>query len=285
MNTKQREKVALITGANAGIGLELTRKLLSEGWQVAALIRSDFPADDALIGRAANGGRLRTYQASDLSDFDSLKRTLDEIKTEETYIDVLFNNAGGSFPELLFSKQGRELHYELMTVVPYIILMELQELLTNSRHKTVINTSSAVANMAKKFDPDSLDRPKTFRKLLGPYAASKLALSLWTQAVAPELAKEGIKIRSVDPGSNNTARKSTSSGLPWFVKPLMKLFFQPPAYGAGRLYDGAFGPSRDLSGVYLVKGIAKDLNYTEFAQKVLDKVKTVYEREYLKNHT
>ncbi|MCM3698620.1 SDR family NAD(P)-dependent oxidoreductase [Paenibacillus macerans] len=283
MNTNQREKVALITGANAGIGLELTRKLLSEGWQVAALIRSAFPADDALISQAANSGQLRIYQASDLSDFDSLKQALDEVKARETYIDVLFNNAGGSFPELRFSAQGRELHYELMTVAPYIILMELQELLKNGRHKTVINTSSAVTNMVKPFDPDSLDRPKTFRKLLGPYATSKLALSLWTQAAAPEFAKEGIKIRSVDPGSNNTARKSKKSGLPWYVKPMMKLFFQPPSYGAGRLYDGALGPHGDLAGVYLEKGRVKELNYTKFAQKVLNKVKTVYEREYLKS--
>ncbi|MED4953889.1 SDR family NAD(P)-dependent oxidoreductase [Paenibacillus macerans] len=283
MNTNQWKKVALITGANAGIGLELTRKLLSEGWQVAALIRSAFPADDALISQAANSGQLRIYQASDLSDFDSLKQALDEVKAGETYIDVLFNNAGGSFPKLLFSAQGRELHYELMTVAPYIILMELQELLKNGRHKTVINTSSAVTNMVKPFDPDSLDRPKTFRKLLGPYATSKLALSLWTQAAAPEFAKEGIKIRSVDPGSNNTARKSKKSGLPWYVKPMMKLFFQPPSYGAGRLYDGAFGLYRDLAGVYLEKGQVKELNYTEFAQQVLNKVKTVYEREYLKS--
>ncbi|KFN11450.1 short-chain dehydrogenase/reductase SDR domain protein [Paenibacillus macerans] len=170
-----------------------------------------------------------------------------------------------------------------MTVAPYIILMELQEHLKNGRHKTVINTSSAVTNMAKPFDADSPDRPKTFRKLLGSYATSKLALSLWTQAAAPEFAKEGIKIRSVDPGSNNTARKSKKSGLPWYVKPMMKLFFQPPSYGAGRLYDGAFGPYRDLAGVYLEKGQVKELNYTEFAQQVLNKVKTVYEREYLKS--
>ena len=49
MNTNQRENIALITGANAGIGLELTRKLLAEDWQVIALNRSDFPADDMKI--------------------------------------------------------------------------------------------------------------------------------------------------------------------------------------------------------------------------------------------
>lgn len=49
MSTQQRENIALITGANAGIGLELTRKLLAEDWQVVALNRSGFPADDVNI--------------------------------------------------------------------------------------------------------------------------------------------------------------------------------------------------------------------------------------------
>ena len=57
MNKNPREHIALITGASAGIGLELTRKLLSEDWQVIALNRSDFPAEDVSDpSRAAPGG-------------------------------------------------------------------------------------------------------------------------------------------------------------------------------------------------------------------------------------
>lgn len=129
----------------------------------------------------------------------------------------MFNNAGGSFPELSFTKQGRERHYELLTIVPYIILMELKELIKAGRLKTVINTSSSAFKSTKKFSVEILERPKTFRKLLGPYATSKLALSLWTQAIAPELAKDGIIIRSVDPGGNNTLRKGKNSGFPFWL--------------------------------------------------------------------
>ncbi|MDQ0271160.1 NAD(P)-dependent dehydrogenase (short-subunit alcohol dehydrogenase family) [Cytobacillus purgationiresistens] len=68
MNTNQRENIALITGASNGIGLELTRKLLSEGWQVVALNRSDFPADDMRIQKAINSGSLRIYKIADLAD-------------------------------------------------------------------------------------------------------------------------------------------------------------------------------------------------------------------------
>ncbi|MGN7356876.1 SDR family NAD(P)-dependent oxidoreductase [Paenibacillus sp. SAF-054] len=284
MNKNQRENIALITGASAGIGLELTRRLLSEDWQVVALNRSDFPADDMRIQEAVKGGWLRIYKTADLADYASLRRTLEEIKDKEQRIDILFNNAGGSFPELSYSKQGREKHYELLTVVPYIILMELKELIKNGRLKTVINTSSSALKFTKEFNIEILERPKTFRKLLGPYATSKLALSLWTQAIASQLAKDDIKIRSVDPGSNNTLRKGKNSGLPIFVKPLMKLFFSPPTHGAGKLYEGALGKHRNETGVFLLKGQVAEINFKDQARNVLERINRIYEYEFLQRN-
>ncbi|WP_025680850.1 SDR family NAD(P)-dependent oxidoreductase [Paenibacillus massiliensis] len=281
MNTNQRDHIALITGASNGIGLELTWKLLSEGWQVVALNRSDFPTDDMRIQNAINSGWLRMYKVADLADYASLRRTLEEIKGKEQQIDILFNNAGGSFHELSYSKQGREKHYELMTVVPYIILMELKELLKNADLKTVINTSSSTLNYVKKFNIETLERPKTFRKLLGPYATSKLALSLWTQAIAPQLAKEGIKIRSVDPGGNNTLRKGKPSGLPKVVELLMKLFFSPPIHGANKLYKGALGEHCNETGVFLLKDQVADLKFKDQAHNVLDRINAIYTHEFL----
>ncbi|MBT2288732.1 SDR family NAD(P)-dependent oxidoreductase [Paenibacillus albidus] len=284
MNKNPREHIALITGASAGIGLELTRKLLSEDWQVVALNRSDFPADDMRIQEAVKSGRLRIYKTADLADYASLRRTLEEIKSKEQRIDILFNNAGGSFPELSYSKQGREKHYELLTVVPYIILMELKELLKMGRLKTVINTSSSALKFTKEFTIDILERPKTFRKLLGPYATSKLALSLWTQAIATQLAKDDIKIRSVDPGSNNTVRKGKQSGLPFLVKVLMKLFFSPPSHGANKLYEGALGEHRNKTGVYLLKGQVAGLKFKDQARNVLERIQVIYEHEFLQRN-
>lgn len=280
MNTNKRKTIALVTGASSGIGLELTLKLLSENWQVVALNRSDFPADDRRIQEAVMNGCLRIYKTEDLTDYASLRRTLEEIKGKEQRIDILFNNAGGSFPELSYSKQGREKHYELLTVVPYIILMELKELLKNGSLKTVVNTSSSAIYHVKEFNTDILERPKTFRKLLGPYAASKLALSLWTQAAAPQLAKEGIKIRSVDPGGNNTLKKGKRSGLPLVVQLLMKLFFPPPTHGANQLYEGALGEHRNETGVFLLKGKTANLKFTDQSLNVLEKINDIYEQEY-----
>lgn len=277
-NTK--EQVALITGASSGIGLELTRKLLEEGWQVIALNRSAVPSGDIPLQQAVQSGQLRVYTVGDLADYESLRYALQEVHEKEPLIDVLFNNAGGSFHELTYSRQGRETHYELMTVVPYIITMELKELLLKGNLKTVINTSSTALNMIKSFDLEQLQRPKKFRKLLGPYAASKLGLSLWTEAVAPLLAKEGILIRSIDPGSNNTLRKGKKSGLPIWLEPIMRYFFAPPTHGASLLLEGALGEHRGQTGVFVNKGKIQSLPFRAYAEPLLARLQQIYTEEY-----
>lgn len=278
-----KKEVALITGASHGIGLELTRKMLTEGWQVIALIRSNFPKDDPLIKENLERKQLREYRA-DLVDFSSLKKTLNDIKAKEERVDILFNNAGGSFPELKFSKQNREMHYELQTIVPYIIFMELRPQLLKGTYKTVINTSSAALLALRQFNPESLAHPPVFKKLLGPYAASKLALSLWTQELASqeEIKSMGIKLYSVDPGGNNTMRKEKKSGIPFYLKPIIKLFFPHPSKGATRLYEIAMNRDQKPSGHFFVKGKSAPLKFTEHKSGILAKVRSIYEQEFYK---
>lgn len=105
--------------------------------------------------------------------------------------------------------------------------------------------------------------------------------SLWTQAIAPQIAKEGIKIRSVDPGSNNTLRKGKKSGLPLMVTWLMKLFFSPPTKGANHLYEGALGEHRNETGVFLLKGQVADLKFKDQARNVLDRINAIYRHDFL----
>ncbi|OCT13691.1 short-chain dehydrogenase [Paenibacillus pectinilyticus] len=279
MQTTLSDKVAMITGASSGIGLALTRQLLQEGSHVIALIRSGFPKDDALIQEAIHNQQLRIYQA-DLSDFAKLRAALDQIKRTEERIDILFNNAGGSFADLQFSKQGRELHYELQTVVPYIITMELKELLKRGMLKRIVHTSTSAFNTMKSFDPEALDRPGQFKKLFGPYAASKLGLSLWTQELAASFfEQEGITMVTVDPGGNNTMRKGKKSGIPFYLKPIIRLFFPHPSKGASLLYQAAIGDNKP--GAFLVNNVRKNLKFAQQASRVLDKVRTIYMHEYL----
>jgi len=282
MNTRPLARVACITGANHGIGLALTKRLLKEQWQVITVIRSSFATDDIQIQQAIQDQRLRIYKA-DLSDFEQLRTALTQIQAQETYIDVLYNNAGGSYPELSFSKQGRELHFDTQTVAPYLILKELEQLLQQGTLRTVINTSSAVFATRLTFNPDQLEHPTTFKPLIGAYATAKLALSLWTSERASEWEHhKGIKLLSVDPGGNNTLRSDKRSGIPFFIQILTRLFFPSPTHGASLLYEAALGEKRSLfvAGDYIVKGKAARLKFKQMAPVISEHVHRIYEQEY-----
>jgi NAD(P)-dependent dehydrogenase (short-subunit alcohol dehydrogenase family) len=278
MMKNDTSKVACITGANSGIGLELTKRLLAEGWHIIALNRSEFPDHELSIQQAIRQNRLQLYRV-DLRDFAQLKVVLQRIVADLEAVDVLFNNAGISLANSDVSRQGREAHYEVNTVAPYIVLMELKPLLLRGVTKTVINTSSNASLTVKRLNPETLGQVRHFRKLLGPYADSKLALSLWSQQVAPALATEGIRIRSVCPGPNKTPM-TKSSGMPAFMTPLVHLFFSPPSKGAARLYDAAFHRQQTDNGAFLVKGKPVQAPFAHYAEEILRKTDEIYRLEF-----
>ncbi|WP_138755308.1 SDR family NAD(P)-dependent oxidoreductase [Paenibacillus sinopodophylli] len=278
MMTTAVTNIALITGASSGVGFELTKRMLSEGWQIIALIRSSFPTDDPIIINAERAKQLRTYKA-DLADFESLKAALHQIKQNESHVDVIFNNAGVSFGEMKYSKQLREMHFEINTAVPYIIYAQLKGLLLKGALKTVINTSSNASLHVRRFNPDTLDKPVTFKKLVGPYADSKLALSLWTMEAAIAASAEGINLRSVCPGGNKTPM-TNNDGMPGYLMPIRHLFFSHPRKGASRLYDAAFGEAKNKTGIFLNKGKDTPILFSEQAKKVLSKVESIYQQEF-----
>lgn len=281
MNTTSLARIACITGANHGIGLALTQRLLEQQWQVIAIIRSSFATDDIQIQQAIQDQRLRIYVA-DVSDFEQLRTALTQIQAQETHIDILYNNAGGSYPELSFSPQGRELHFDTQTVAPYIILKELEQLIQQGNLRTVINTSSAVFATLFTFYPDRLEHPTTFKPLIGAYATAKLAVSLWTSDRATEFEHKGTKLLSVDPGGNNTLRSDKKSGIPFLIRMLTRLFFPAPTHGASLLYEAALGEHRSLlaAGDYIVKGKSAPLKFKQMAPVISARVHEIYEQEY-----
>lgn len=273
-----RQKTALITGGRSGIGLELTKSLLQKNWRVISLDRSAFAKEDQVIQKAFHNGSL-TQHLADLSDFAQLKRVLNLVTAKESYLDILFNNAGSMTGHLMFSKQGRELDFEVNTVVPFIIVSELKPLLLKGNLKTIINTSSNAALQAKTFTIEQLEKPTSFTKLFGSYASSKLAISLWTLAIAPELGRENILIRSVDPGPTKTSL-SKSAGMPWFLLLIRPFIFSHPGKAANKIQDAAFGKYKNGSGIFLINGKKVELKFRDKMDELLNKLKSIYLSEF-----
>lgn len=270
---------ALITGANSGIGLELSKRLLAEQWDVIALIRSDFQADDSQIASAQARNQLRVYRA-DIADLRSLHSALEAIKAHEHAIDLLFNNAAApSSKDIRYSPQGFELCFAVNVIAPYIITQELKPLLRNGTHKTIVNTSSNALLFVRAFSLELLEHPPKYAALVMPYGTSKLALSLWTQALAPQLQAEGIEIRSLNPGATKT-KMTMRSDFPRLLGIIRDLFFASPDVGAGRLYEVALGKWRGKTGVFINNDKVRKLPFAQLADAVLERVDQIYQQAY-----
>ncbi len=258
------EKTALITGAASGIGRALTTRLLEEGWAVAALVRRDLP-DDPIFASAITRKRLRIYHA-DLADAAARRIAIAEIAAHEPRLDLLFNNAGVATGTPQLSPQNRELHFEVNCIAPYVLADGLTPALAAANGR-IVNTVSDAVFMTRHFDPETLAHPPgRFRRIIGPYASSKLALALWSKALAPSLAKCGVSIISVTPGPINTPLNS-SAGMPLFMRPLVRFMAKSPAHGADLLLEAA-SPSYP-SGNLVMKSKLRPIPFATEAERTL----------------
>lgn len=259
-------KTFVVTGAASGIGLALSSRLLEDGASVAAVVRRTMP-DAPQFNRAADEGRLRIYRG-DLADATARRDLVAALAAGETRIDGLFNNAGVSTGSLQFSPQGRELHYEVNCIAPYVLVEGLRKNLAAAGGR-VVNTASDALFFDKHYDPEALASPARFRTITGPYASSKLALCLWSSAAASGLEADGVTIVSVAPGAVDTPL-IRGQGMPTLMKPLAWLISKPPSHAADLLMDGVV--SHYPSGSLVMKRKVRPLPFRDRAASTLEVV-------------
>lgn len=263
----EQQGPVLVTGANSGIGWQLTLRLLKEGWEVIALVRSEMGQAPEIQDALAQH-RLRVYRA-DLGDPTSLRAGLQEVLERERRIEVLFNNAGVAPPALALGPRGYDLAFEVNTLAPYLTTKALVPLLEAGTRKTVVQTSSAAMAFVRSFSRELLLHPPKFAPFSGPYGRSKLALSLWTQAWAPALASRGIRMVSVDPGPNHSVMNNPwrKGDKPSLIRWVQRVINRPPHYGADRLHRAAFGTAPP--GAFLLKDRPTKVPFGRQADDVL----------------
>lgn len=260
--------VALITGASSGVGYQLLLRLLNEGWRVLALQRSPIPQEDPVVRAALHERRLIPH-AVDLSVPARLTAQLAQLAAAEPRVDLLVNNAGVSLAQSTLAASGRDLHFEVNVLAPYLITRALLPNVAASQQRTVLQVSSNALLSVKELSREELLWPSRFRKLLGPYASSKLALSLWTQALASS-APESVTLLSVCPGGNDTPM-TRGAGMPSALRVLVPFLFRHPRQGADTLL--AAGVNRrgapHPSGAFIHRGCPRTLPHQGRAAEVL----------------
>lgn len=206
------QPVALITGANQGIGLEIARQLAEHGLTV--LVGSRNLEKGEAAARSINGD-AHAIQL-DVTDPASISAAAERIRSEFGRLDVLVQNAAishtgdltsGTVEEHAKLTRASNISLDEMRAIwetnVFGVLMVYQALLPLLREAPaarIVNVSSGVGSLTRTLDPNY-----TRRSTFGPgYAASKTALNALTVAMAIELEDTPIKVNAVSPGFTKT---------------------------------------------------------------------------------
>jgi NAD(P)-dependent dehydrogenase (short-subunit alcohol dehydrogenase family) len=191
-------RVALVTGANKGIGLEIARQLAASGATVLLGARDSARGEKAASVLAADGLDARFIQI-DVTEQSTIDRGASRIETDFGRLDILVNNAGIGIDNAPPSQLEIDLlrrTYETNFFGVFAVTKAMLPLLRKSESGRIVNLSSGLGSLTQNSDPGY---QYAGAKLLA-YNSSKSALNALTIQFAHELRKTPIKVNSADPG-------------------------------------------------------------------------------------
>ncbi len=190
--------IALISGANKGIGFEIARGLGAKKIKVLVGARDEGRGQAAVEKLKAEGADARFVQL-EVTDQGTIQRAAQWIEKEFGRLDILVNNAGigdfGAKPSGADLAKVREV-YDTNVFGPMAMTQAMLPLLRKSKHGRIVNVSSGLGSMTLASQPDS---PVAQFALLG-YNTSKSALNSLTVQFANELKDTPIKVNAICPG-------------------------------------------------------------------------------------
>ena len=189
MGSLLQNKVCIVTGSARGIGKEIALLFVSEGAQVVVNDKRPGSAD-SWIGQNAQREHLHPYYF-DISDPAAVRENVMAIKKRFEHIDVLVNNAGVEFNELIgmISRENMEKMFRV-NVYGTIEMIQAVSRIRNENGGSIINISSMVG---VRGNPGQL-----------VYSATKGAVIAVTKSAAKELAPKKIRVNSIAPGLTQT---------------------------------------------------------------------------------
>jgi NAD(P)-dependent dehydrogenase (short-subunit alcohol dehydrogenase family) len=238
-------RTVLVTGASDGIGAEAARVLASRGATVHVTGRSESklrPIADAVGTEPL---------VADFSRLEEVRRLADQLRERVDRLDVLMNNAGGTFSPAKRTPDGHEPNFQINHLAPFLLTNLLRGELAAAGSSLVVNTSSA-ANLMGKIVLDDLDYGHRRAREFAAYGTGKLMNILFTRGIAQRWSEDGVVSVAVHPGPVGTSfgRDSRVVGL-LYRTPLKRLATISVADGAAPLVALAErGPDPELNGRY-----------------------------------
>ena len=217
-------RVALITGANTGIGLVTARELQKRGAHVFMACRSVGRARAALdgirseLGTAAGCAPIEVL-ALDLGDFDSVRQCAQAFLARRVPLHLLINNAGLAGSRGL-TKSGFELAFGTNHLGHFLLTQMLLDRIKSSGPARIVTVASRAHTRVSGIDWEALQKPTKTMAGLPEYGVSKLANVLFSAELSRRLAGSGVTTYSLHPG---VVASDVWRAVPWPFRSLMKL--------------------------------------------------------------
>lgn len=222
-------KIAIVTGANSGMGMATTAALADMGATVVMLCRNEKRGKEALELLKQRAERQLDLMLCDLGDFASIRNFADAFRKKYEKLDILVNNAGFISLDRQITKDGLERQFGVNHIGHFILTMKLVDLIPDGGR--IVNVASG-AHKTGKIHFEDINLSKGFN-VIKAYSQSKLANVLFTRELARRLQEKKILVNCCHPGAVATnIGVSRDTGFGKTITGMLKPFFQTPENGA-----------------------------------------------------
>ena len=247
-------KVALVTGANAGMGKVIATELARQGASVVMVSRDRHRGEEAMKEiSSATGNASLDLLVADLSSQQEMRRLANEFQQRYSSLHILVNNAGAHIQQRQMSVDGIEMNLAINHLSAFLLTHLLLDSMRTSASARIVNVASN--SMTRTINLDDLQSEKTFVPF-EVYGQAKLAMVMCSYALARKLIGTGITVNALHPGI--TATNIVDNVAPPIVRPfvgVIKLFLQSPEQGARTALYLATSPEVEgITGKYFVRG-------------------------------
>ena len=252
-NLPLADKVAVVTGANTGIGKETARELARMGASVALLCRRQSTGEAARREIISDTGNDQVALfVAEFGSLEQIRRVAGELKAAYPAIHILVNNAGIIYPQRRVSEEGFELTLAVNHLAHFLLTNLLLDNIRASGSGRIVNVSSS-AHKSGAIDRSDLMLTRDYG-MGRAYSQAKLANVLFTRELARRLDGTGITSNALMPGVIASDFGRDFTGIVRLLFRFFRLFLMRPPKGARTSVFLAASPDVEgITGEYYAK--------------------------------